>query len=64
MCRWANRCRKSNAWIVRIFYKPYISWIWVGALIMALGGTLAAADRRYRKLAQRDGRLVDQPEAA
>ena len=55
---------EENAWIVRIFYKPYINWIWVGSLIMALGGTLAAADRRYRKLAQRDGRLVDQAGAA
>jgi cytochrome c-type biogenesis protein CcmF len=43
----------SDAWIVRIFYKPFVNWIWVGALIMALGGGIAAADRRYRKLAQR-----------
>ncbi len=55
---------EENAWIVRIFYKPFISWIWVGALIMAFGGALAAADRRYRKLSQRDGRLVDQADAA
>jgi cytochrome c-type biogenesis protein CcmF len=46
----------GSAWIVRIFYKPFINWIWVGALIMAFGGVLAAADRRYRKLAQRDGK--------
>jgi cytochrome c-type biogenesis protein CcmF len=49
----------SDAWIVRIFYKPFVKWIWLGALIMAIGGAIAAADRRYRKLAQRDGRLVD-----
>jgi cytochrome c-type biogenesis protein CcmF len=55
---------EGNAWIVRIFYKPYISWIWVGALIMALGGGFAAADRRYRKLAQRDGRLAEEASAA
>ncbi|OYW33917.1 MAG: hypothetical protein B7Z51_00380 [Methyloversatilis sp. 12-65-5] len=46
----------GSAWIVRIFYKPFINWIWIGALIMAFGGVLAAADRRYRKLAQRDGK--------
>ena len=46
----------GNAWIVRIFYKPFVNWIWVGALIMALGGIIAAADRRYRKLAQRDAK--------
>ncbi len=54
---------EGNAWIVRIFYKPYVNWIWFGALIMALGGVLAAADRRYRKLAQRDGRLMEKDAA-
>ncbi|WP_018411111.1 heme lyase CcmF/NrfE family subunit [Methyloversatilis thermotolerans] len=46
----------SPAWIVRIFYKPFVNWIWFGALIMSIGGLIAAADRRYRKLAQRDAR--------
>ena len=36
------------AWSVRVYYKPFVVWIWGGALLMALGGTLAAADRRYR----------------
>jgi cytochrome c-type biogenesis protein CcmF len=35
-------------WIVRIQHKPFVGWIWVGCLLMALGGTFAAADRRYR----------------
>ncbi|WP_374338733.1 heme lyase CcmF/NrfE family subunit [Methyloversatilis sp.] len=48
----------GEAWIVRIFYKPFVNWIWFGALIMALGGVIAAADRRYRKLAQRDATQV------
>ncbi|HEB99560.1 MAG TPA: hypothetical protein ENJ05_08640, partial [Thiotrichales bacterium] len=39
---------EGGAWAVRIYYKPFIRWIWLGALAMALGGTLAAADRRYR----------------
>jgi cytochrome c-type biogenesis protein CcmF len=43
----------SGAWSVRIYHKPYIRWIWLGALIMALGGILAASDRRYRVLARR-----------
>ncbi|MGQ0599543.1 heme lyase CcmF/NrfE family subunit [Aquabacterium sp.] len=38
----------SGAWIVRIYYKPFVDWIWGGCLIMALGGMLAASDRRYR----------------
>ena len=35
-------------WIVRVYVKPFIDWIWGGCLIMALGGVLAATDRRYR----------------
>jgi cytochrome c-type biogenesis protein CcmF len=38
----------GEAWAVRVYYKPYIRWIWVGALFMTLGGALAASDRRYR----------------
>ncbi len=36
------------SWIVRVQHKPLISWIWGGCLLMALGGLLAASDRRYR----------------
>jgi cytochrome c-type biogenesis protein CcmF len=43
----------NGAWSLRIYHKPYIRWIWYGALIMALGGLLAALDRRYRILARR-----------
>jgi cytochrome c-type biogenesis protein CcmF len=38
----------SGAWGVRIYLKPFIDWIWAGALLMALGGLLAVCDRRYR----------------
>ena len=40
----------QGAWAVRIYYKPFIRWIWLGAIIMALGGLVAACDRRYRPL--------------
>ena len=40
-------------WAVRIHIKPFVRWIWLGALLMAFGGTLAVADRRYRRLALR-----------
>ena len=43
----------SDAWAVRIYYKPYVRWIWLGAILMALGGLLAIADRRYRRLSGR-----------
>jgi len=38
----------SNTWSVRIQYKPMIRFIWLGAIIMALGGLIAVTDRRYR----------------
>ena len=39
----------GNEWIVRIYYKPYMSWIWYGCLLMAIGGLVAITDRRYRR---------------
>ena len=38
----------NGAWSVRVYYKPFVSWIWGGTAIMALGGLLAVSDRRYR----------------
>ena len=38
----------GEAWIVRLYVKPFVDWVWGGCLIMALGGLLAASDRRYR----------------
>jgi cytochrome c-type biogenesis protein CcmF len=38
----------DKAWIVRVYVKPFVSWIWGGCVVMALGGLLAATDRRYR----------------
>jgi cytochrome c-type biogenesis protein CcmF len=39
---------EGGAWLVKVQHKPFIDWIWGGCLIMALGGVLAATDRRYR----------------
>ncbi len=38
----------EETWIVRVQHKPLVNWIWWGCLLMAIGGGLAAADRRYR----------------
>ena len=38
----------SGAWAVRIQYKPFVRWIWLGALLMAAGGFVAISDKRYR----------------
>ncbi len=39
----------GGAWAVRIQYKPYIRWIWLGALFMSAGGILTTLDKRYRR---------------
>ena len=40
----------GGAWSVRIYYKPFVSWLWGGAALMALGGFLTLTDQRYRLL--------------
>ncbi len=40
-------------WAVRLQIKPFVRWIWLGGLLMALGGGLAIADARYRRLRKR-----------
>ena len=47
---------QSGAWAVRLYYKPFVRWIWLGTIIMSIGGALAAADRRYRLAALRSRR--------
>jgi cytochrome c-type biogenesis protein CcmF len=38
----------DKSWAVRVYYKPFVDWIWGGCLLMALGGVLAISDKRYR----------------
>jgi cytochrome c-type biogenesis protein CcmF len=45
----------DGAWAVRIYVKPFVRWIWLGALFMMLGGFVAATDRRFRTLPARAG---------
>ena len=44
----------GDAWAVRLYHKPFVRWIWLGALLMAAGGLLAASDRRYRLKVKQD----------
>ncbi|EPW7975841.1 heme lyase CcmF/NrfE family subunit [Cronobacter turicensis] len=38
----------DGSWAVRLYYKPFVRWIWYGGLLMALGGLLCMLDPRYR----------------
>jgi cytochrome c-type biogenesis protein CcmF len=40
----------DKAWAVRLHVKPFVNWIWSGCVLMALGGFVAIADRRYRRV--------------
>ena len=40
----------ANAWSIRLYYKPFVRWIWMGGVMMFLGGCCGLSDRRfYRK---------------
>jgi len=57
----------DGAWSVRVYIKPFVRWIWLGALLMMLGGFGAATDRRFRSMAlSRDAQpaLAPAPAAA
>ena len=48
----------AGSWIVRVYYKPFVDWIWGGCLMMALGGALALSDRRYRATRRQEQALA------
>jgi cytochrome c-type biogenesis protein CcmF len=52
----------EGAWSMRIQYKPLVRYIWLGAMVMAVGGLVAATDRRYRsRVAVREARAASAP---
>ena len=40
----------DGSWAVRIYYKPFVRWIWLGAIFMAIAGAIVLTDRRYKSL--------------
>lgn len=49
-----ERLDNDGSWALRLHIKPFVRWIWSGAILMALGGVIAISDRRYRlKLRQK-----------
>ena len=42
--------KEGDSWSMTIYVKPFVRWIWLGAIFMTFGGILAAADKRYRRL--------------
>ena len=50
----------EGAWSIRVYYKPFVDWIWAGCLMMALGGVLAISDRRYRINSKKASRISNE----
>ncbi len=44
----------GGVWSLRLYHKPFVRWIWLGALFMAAGGVVALTDRRYRVARRRE----------
>ncbi len=57
-----DKARPQHAWVVRVYVKPFVDWIWGGCLLMSLGGLLAMCDRRYRAV-RRESAVVAAQEA-
>ncbi len=38
----------TSSWLVRVYYRPLMGWVWYGAILMALGALVSLTDRRYR----------------
>jgi cytochrome c-type biogenesis protein CcmF len=49
---------ENGAWVVRVYIKPFVDWIWGGCLVMAMGGALTLTDRRYRLARRREQKIV------
>jgi cytochrome c-type biogenesis protein CcmF len=54
----------ENAWAIRVHVKPFVRWIWLGALLMAFGAFLSVTDKRYRKQKAIDTESSVQPAPA
>ena len=53
----------GGAWSVRVYHKPFVSWLWTGVILMVLGGVTAMSDRRYRVMARKETKAKAKAEA-
>jgi cytochrome c-type biogenesis protein CcmF len=52
---------KSGGWSTRLYFNPLVAWIWVGCVLMALGGMISLTDRRHRVGAPRRAASAAKP---
>ena len=56
--------KENDSWTMTVYVKAFVRWIWLGSIFMALGGTVAAADKRYRRLRQRKKNKLEETVAS
>ena len=54
----------NGAWVVRAYHKPFVDWIWLGCLLMAIGGVTSITDRRYRLKITKKNQVATKDEEA
>jgi len=54
----------GGAWSVRVYHKPFVSWLWAGVILMVLGGVTAMTDKRYRVMARKEKKAKAEAEAS
>ena len=59
-----GEAQDKDAYVVRLYFKPLVAWIWAGATIMVLGGLMSLSDRRLRIGAPIRRRRAAAPDAA
>jgi len=53
----------KGAWTVRVYYKPFIDWLWFGCFMMGVGGLLAITDKRYRIMSRKEKLAASEAES-
>jgi cytochrome c-type biogenesis protein CcmF len=53
-----GEAKEGGAWSMTIYIKPFMRWVWLGSIFMALGGIIATRDKRYRRLRRRQEELL------
>ena len=55
--------RENGAWSMTVYVKPFVRWIWIGTIFIALGGVLAVTDKRYRQFKVKQAEKVARADA-
>jgi cytochrome c-type biogenesis protein CcmF len=52
---------ENGGWTTRIYYKPMVAWLWIGALLLSFGGLISVFDKRFRKKNPKTVQAINEP---